>query len=184
MSSSEFSDIVWSMSNWLPKLEKVSSVGFLIGLRCRLGGPRGLDGRVRKRSATLGTGEEWARVIWGAEGAPLEECERAWPRAKGERVRGRSGRVVVEKLERGDSVEGESGAVARRGVSGRGADISVGRAGRGLRSASSRSTRGGFIMIGGSITRGAMLLFIRYCNAHNKYSARVLGPAGLRVLHV
>ena len=58
MSNSEFSDIVWSMSNWLPKLEKVSSVGFLRGLRCRLGGPNGLDGRVRNRSATLGTGEE------------------------------------------------------------------------------------------------------------------------------
>ena len=162
ISSSEFSDIVWSMSNWLPKLEKVSSVGFLIGLRCRLGGPKGLDGRVRNLSATLGTGEEWARVIWGAEGVPLEERERAWPRAKGERVRGRSGRVVVDKLDRGDSVDGDSGAVARRGVSGRGADISVGRAGRGLRSASSRSTLGGFIIIGGSITRGAMLLFIRY----------------------
>ena len=77
-------------------------------------------------------------------------------------MRGRSGRVVVDKLDRGDSVDGESGAVARRGVSGRGADISVGRAGRGLRSASSRSTRGGFIIIGSSITRGAVLLFIRY----------------------
>ena len=58
MSNSEFSDIVWSMSNWLPKLEKVSSVGFLRGLRCRLGGPNGLDGRLKNRSATLGTGEE------------------------------------------------------------------------------------------------------------------------------
>ena len=75
-------------------------------------------------------------------------------------MRGRSGKVVVDRLEKGDSVDGDSGAVARRGVSGRVADISVGRAGRGLRSAASRSTRGGFIMIGGSITRGAMLLFI------------------------
>lgn len=44
-SSSEFSEMVWSMSSWLPKLEKVSSVGFLMGLRCLSGGPRGLEGR-------------------------------------------------------------------------------------------------------------------------------------------
>ena len=69
-------------------------------------------------------------------------------------------------------MDGDSGAVARRGVSGRVADISVGRAGRGLSSAASRPTRGGFIMIGGSITRGAMLLFIEYWNARKKYTCQ------------
>ena len=74
-------------------------------------------------------------------------------------------------------MDGDSGAVARRGVSGRVADISVGRAGRGLSSVASRPTRGGFIMIGGSITRGAMLLFIGYWNAGKKYTCS--GPLSM-----
>lgn len=53
-------------------------------------------------------------------------------------------------------MEDGSGAVARRGVIGRGNVVSVGRAGSGLIVAWSRSVLGGFMMIGGSVTRGAI----------------------------
>ena len=75
-------------------------------------------------------------------------------------MRGRSGKVV-ERLEKGDRVGDGSGAVARRGVIGRGTVISVGRAGSGLIVAWSRSMLGGFMMMGGSVTRGTILVFLR-----------------------
>lgn len=92
-SSSEFSEMVWSMSSWLLKLEYDSSDCFLIGLRCRREGPRGLDGRCMiGRAAVLGTGDECARVICGALRELLpEDLDLRWPLAKGDRVRGRSG---------------------------------------------------------------------------------------------
>lgn len=74
-------------------------------------------------------------------------------------MRGRSGKVVA-RLEKGDRVGEGSGAVARRGVMGRGNVISVGRAGSGLLVAWSRSTLGGFMIMGGSVTRGTTLLLL------------------------
>lgn len=117
-SNSEFSDMVWSMSNWLLKLEKDSSDCLLIGLRCRRGGPRGLDGRCMiGRPVVLGPGDECARVICGAVREPLpEDLDLRWPFANGERVRGRSGRDDTEKFENGDGAVGVSGAVDRREV--------------------------------------------------------------------
>ena len=163
-SNSEFSEIVWSMSNWLLKLEKDSSDCLLMGLRWRRGDPRGLDGRgIIGRPAVLGTGDECARVICGAVREPLpEDLDLRWPLAKGERVRGRSGRDDTERFEKGDGAVGVSGAVARRGVYGRG-DSMVGRAGKGfVRGGSSpssltSSSTGGVITVGGSKEGGTMM---------------------------
>ena len=47
------------------------------------------------------------------------------------------------------------------GEIGRGNVISVGRAGSGLIVAWSRSMLGGFMMTGGSVTRGAIFVFLR-----------------------
>ena len=47
----------------------------------------------------LGTGDEWARVICGADRDPPEERERAWPLVRGERVRGRKGKEVVDSVD-------------------------------------------------------------------------------------
>jgi len=156
-SSSEFSDMVWSMSSWLPKLENVSSVGLRIGLRCRReGAPKGLDGR---GESVLGTGEECARIICGAEREEEEDRERAWPLAKGERVRGRRGRFGG-RLAKGDGVRGEAGSVAGRCVFGSEVVRFVGRGGRALRGASSTSRLGGGSIIGGSETRGTMVFIL------------------------
>lgn len=117
-SNSEFSEMVWSMSNWLLKLENDSSDCLLMGLRCRGEGPRGLDGRCTTgRVVVLGTGDECARVISGAlrEALP-EDLDLRWPLAKGERVRGRNGKEDTERVEKGDGAVDVSGAVARRGV--------------------------------------------------------------------
>ena len=78
-------------------------------------------------------------------------------------MRGRSGNVDVARLEKGDRDGEESGAVAGRGMIGREVDISVGRAGRGLTVASSWSSSGlgWFFMMGGSVTRGTIVLFCR-----------------------
>lgn len=46
----------------------------------------------------LGTGEECARVICGAESEPPDERERAWPLVKGERVRGWRVKDDVERV--------------------------------------------------------------------------------------
>jgi len=90
-SSSEFSEMVWSISSWLPKLEKDSSEGFRIGLRWR---PGVLKGEVERGVVVWllllsGMGEECARAMCGAKRGLPEERDRAWPRAKGERGRGR-----------------------------------------------------------------------------------------------
>lgn len=74
-----------------------------MGLRCRLGGPRarGLEGRViNGRLVVFGMGEECARAICGAEREPPDDRERAWPLVKGDRVRGRRGKVDIEGLEK------------------------------------------------------------------------------------
>lgn len=117
-SNSEFSEMVWSMSNWLLKLEKDSSDCLLMGLRCRRGNPKGLDGRgCPGRPVVLGTGDECALVICGALSEALpEDLDLRWPLAKGERVRGCCGRDNTEMLEKGEGEVGVSGAVARRGV--------------------------------------------------------------------
>ena len=117
-SNSEFSEIVWSMSNWLLKLENDSSDCLLMGLRCRRGGPRGLAGRCMVgRHVVVGTGDECARAICGAPREVLpEDLDRRWPLARGERGRGLSGREDVERFEKGDGARGVSGAVARRGA--------------------------------------------------------------------
>ena len=117
-SNSEFSEMVWSMSNWLLKLENDSSDCLLIGLRCRRGVPKGLDGRgIIGRAVVLGTGDECARVICGAVREPLpEDLDLKWPLAKGERVRGRDGKDDSERFEKGDGAAGVSEAMARRGV--------------------------------------------------------------------
>ncbi len=117
-SSSEFSEMVWSMSKWLLKLENGSSDCLLMGLRCRRGGPRGLDGRCTiGRQVVLGAGDECARVICGALREPLpEDLDLRWPLAKGERGRGRNGKDETERVENGDEAVGVSGAVDRRGV--------------------------------------------------------------------
>jgi len=148
------------MSSWFPKLENVSSVAFRIGLRCLSGGPKGLEGRViRGLPVVFGTGEECARVIWGAEREEEDDRERAWPLAKGDRVRGRIG-GVAERLAKGDGARGEFEAVARGGVSGRKPVRSVGRGGRALRGASSTSRVGGGSIMGGSVTRGTMIVVV------------------------
>ena len=119
-SSSEFSDMVWSISRELLKLEKVSSEDLRSGLRWRLEGPsNGEEGRTTKLPLESGTGEEWARAICGADRVLCEERDRAWPRAYGDLVRGRKGRLGVALFKKGERVCGDSGAVARRGVSGR-----------------------------------------------------------------
>ena len=117
-SNSEFSEMVWSMSNWLLKLENDSSDCLLMGLRCRRGNPRGLDGRGSiGRPVVLGTGDECALVICGALREPLpEDLDLRWPLAKGDRGRGRCGRDNTERFEKGDGRVGVFGAVARRGV--------------------------------------------------------------------
>ena len=117
-SNSEFSDMVWSMSSWLLKLEKDSSDGLLMGLRRRRGGPRGLGGLgITGRAVVFGTGEECARVICGALKEPLpEDLDLRWPLANGERVRGRSGRDDTERAEKGVGAVRVSGAVVCRGV--------------------------------------------------------------------
>ena len=167
-SNSECSEMVWSMSNWLLKLENDSSVCLLMGLRCRREAPRGLDGRFMVgRPAVLGTGEECARVICGAVREPLpEDLDLRWPLAKGERVRGRIGKDDMERFENGAGVVGVSGAVDRRGAWGRGHSM-PGRRGkdfmRGDSSTSSMtsSSRGGIMTIGASDQRGAMMTIQR-----------------------
>lgn len=156
-SNSEFSEMVWSMSNWLLKLENDSSDCLRMGLWRRRGDPRGLDERgTIGRPVLLGTGDECARAICGAVREPLpEDLDLRWPLAKGERVRGRSGREDTERVENGDGVVGVSGAVDRRGVQGRG-DSSVGRGGKGLArldsstSSMTSSLTGCFMAIGSS----------------------------------
>lgn len=66
-----------------------------------------------------GTGEECARAIKGADSMLLEDRERTWVLVKGERLRGRTGKVkVLGWLDDGESV-GESGADTRRWGEGR-----------------------------------------------------------------
>lgn len=110
----------------------------------------------------FGTGDECARVICGAEREPPEDRDREWPLVKGERVRGRSGTVDVERVEKGDWTRGESGAVALLMVSARESLGSKDRALRGVSrrgGLSSTSTLGGTMVIGDSDTRGAMMSY-------------------------
>ena len=70
------------------------------------------------RPFASGPGEEYARAIGGARKTDPDDLERACPRANGERVRGRSGRVEGAPFERGETKGTGSGAVARLGVQG------------------------------------------------------------------
>ena len=117
-SNSEFSEMVWSMSRSLPKLEKGSSEALPIGLPCLPDGPRGDAGLGDEKRAFVvvpGTGEECARAICGARSTDPEDFERPWPRGTGERGRGCSGNVEAAKLEKGYKTLVASGAVARWG---------------------------------------------------------------------
>lgn len=110
---------------------------------------------------------------------------------KGERACGRSGIVDVEGGEKGDS---ESGAVARRGVSGRkvakregsglsGASTSSGRGGRGLRAGLPPTSTVGVIMVtGDSDTRGTIVSFIcgQLSNTMERCQAAIMLAVRLR----
>ena len=143
------------MSRSLPKLEKASSGGLRIGLRCLLVGPSGDAGLGKEsRVAVSGTGDEWARVICGARRREPEDLERAWPMANGERGRGRNGNATFGMPEVEEMAAVDSGAVARRGLSG----LIIGDEVGGLFSSASAGGRGrGLLAItGGSDILGTM----------------------------
>lgn len=124
-SSSEFSEMVSPISTWPPKLRYGSSDDLLKGLRRRPGGPSGLEGRadaaMKARPAESGVGEECARVICGAAKELADDLDLRWVFLKGELLRGRKAKVGVTGFEKVDKAfkVGDSGAVTRRGISGR-----------------------------------------------------------------
>lgn len=97
------------------------------GLRRRTPEPpaglRGLTGRVgyTKRPVESRLGEECARCIGGALREEAEDRERRWDREKGERFRGRSGRVEKRVVD----VRSSGGSETRRGVEGRASRICI-----------------------------------------------------------